>query len=81
MWVIDEGVLDTEFDLTPGGRLWQDQPIFFKIANAAIMFNFESGEGFTFCAAEKEENGQECEPFNTQSTEKLNEWCPQQRRL
>jgi len=57
MWVIDEGVLDTEFDLTPGGRLWQDQPIFFKIANAAIMFNFESGEGFTFCAAEKEETG------------------------
>jgi hypothetical protein len=39
IWVIDEGALDTEFDLTPGGRLWRDQTIFFNIAHAAIMFN------------------------------------------
>jgi len=45
--------------------------IFFNIAHAAIKFNFESGEGFTFCAAEKEDNGQECEPWNTLCTEKL----------
>ena len=36
---IEDGALDTEFDLTPGGRLWRDQTIFFNIAHAAIMFN------------------------------------------
>ena len=30
-----------------------------------------SGEGFTFCAADKEDRGQECPPFNTFSTEKF----------
>jgi len=70
---IDEGALGTEFDLAPGGCLWQDEVIFFNIAHASIKLNFESGKGFTFCTAEKEDNGQECEPWNTLCTEKFKE--------
>jgi len=55
--------------------LWQDQTIFFNLAYAAIKFDFESGEGFTLChaAADMEDSGRECPPFNTLSTEKLKE--------
>jgi len=70
---IDDGALDTEFDLTPGGWLWQDQTIFSNLAHAGIKYDFESEEGFTFCAADTEDGGRECPPFNTLSTEKLKE--------
>jgi len=52
---------------------WQDQTIFSNLAHAAIKFDFESGEGFTFCAADTEHGGRECPLFNTLSTEKLKE--------
>ena len=58
----ENGVLDTEFNLTPKGCLWQDQTNFFKLVNEAFKYDFESEEGFTFCAFP---------PFNTLSTEKL----------
>ena len=53
--------------------MWQDQTIFFNPALTAIKYDFESEEGFTFCAADTEDSGRECPPFNTLSTEKLNE--------
>ena len=59
---IDDGALDTEFDLTPEGCLWQDWTTCFNLAHAAIKYDFESEEGFTFCAFP---------PFNTLSTEKF----------
>ena len=68
---IDKGALDTEFDLTPGWCLLQDQVIFFNMAHVAIKFNFESEEGFTFCAADTEDKGRECGPWNTLCTKKL----------
>jgi len=37
---------------------------FFNLAHAAIEYDFESEEGFAFCASP---------PFNTLSTEKLKE--------
>jgi len=52
--------LDTEFDLTPGWCLWQDQVIFFNMTHAAIKFNFELEEGFTFCVADTEDKGRRC---------------------
>ena len=61
---IEDGVLDTEFNLTPKGWKWQDQTNFFKLANEAFKYDFESEEGFTFCASP---------PFKTLSTEKLKE--------
>ena len=61
---IEDGVLDTKFDLTPEGYFWQDQTTFFNLAHAAIKYDFESEEGFSFGASA---------PFNTLSTEKLNE--------
>jgi len=61
---IENGALDTEFDLTPKGCLWQDQTTFFKLAKEVFKFDFESEEGFTFCASP---------PFNTLSTDKLKE--------
>ena len=54
--------LDTEFNLTLKGCLWQDQTNFVKHANEPFQYDFESEEGFTFCAFP---------PFNTLSTEKL----------
>jgi len=41
--------------------MWQDQVIFFNMANAAMKFNFESDEGFTFCFADEENIGCECD--------------------
>jgi len=61
---IEDGALDTEFDLTPEGCLWQDQTTFLKLANAAIKYDFESEERFTFCASP---------PLNMLSTETLKE--------
>jgi len=61
---IENGALDIEFNLTPKQGLWQDQTTFFKLAEEAFKFDFESKEGFTFCASP---------PFNTLSTEKLKE--------
>jgi len=61
---IENSALDTAFNLTPKGCLWQDQTKFFKLANEAFKYDFESEEGFTFCASP---------PFNTLSTEKLKE--------
>jgi len=58
------GALDTEFNLTPKGFLWQDQPTFFKLAKEAFKFDLESEEELTFCASP---------PFNTLSTKKLQE--------
>jgi len=55
---------DTALNLTPEGCLWQDQSIFFKLANEALKYDFESEEGFTFCASP---------PFNTLSSDKLKE--------
>jgi len=60
----ENGALDTEFNLTPKGCLWQDQTTFSKLAKEAFKFDFESEEGFTFCASP---------PFNTLSTKKLKE--------
>ena len=45
--------------------------IFFNVAHAAIKFNFESEEGVTFCAADMEDKGHECDPWNTLCTKKL----------
>ena len=59
---IDEGALDTEFDLTPGWCLWSDQVISFNMVHAAIKFNFESEKGFAFCAADTKDKGHECDP-------------------
>ena len=53
--------------------MWQDQTIFFNLALTAIKYDFESEEGFTFCAADTKDSGRECPPFNTLSTEKLKE--------
>ena len=61
---IENGALDTEFNLTLKGCLWQDKTTFFKLAQEAFKFDFESEEEFTFCASP---------PFNTLSTEKLKE--------
>jgi len=61
---IEDGVLDTEFNLTPKGWKWQDQTNFFKLANEAFKYDFESEEGFTFCASP---------PCNMLSTEKFKE--------
>ena len=61
---IEGGVLDSEFELKPEGYLWQDQTIFFKVANEAIKYDFESEEGFTLGASPQ---------FNTLSTEKWKE--------
>jgi len=61
---IENGALDTKFNLTPKGFLWQDQTTFFKLAKEAFKFDFESEEGFFFCASP---------PFNTLSTEDLKE--------
>jgi len=61
---IEDSALDTEFNLTPKECLWQDQTNFFKLVNEAFKYDFESEEGFTFCASP---------PFNTLSTEKLKE--------
>jgi len=44
--------------------LRQDQTTFFNLAHAVIKYDFESEEGFTFCASP---------PFNTLNTEKLQE--------
>jgi len=60
----ENGALDTEFNLTPKGCLWQDQTAFSKLAKEAFKFDFESEEEFTFCASS---------PFNTLSTNKLEE--------
>ena len=59
---IEDGALDTELNMTPKGCLWQDQTTCFNLAHAAIKYDFESEEGFTFCASPL---------FNTLSTEKL----------
>jgi len=59
---IEDGTLDTEFNLTPKGCLWQDQTNFFKLANEAFKYDFKSEEGITFCASP---------PSNTLSAEKL----------
>ena len=72
---IEDGALDAEFDLAPEGYLWHDQTTFFKLAHAAIKYDFESEEGFAFCASP---------PFNTFSTENLKEVVasgPQRRKL
>jgi len=61
---MDDGALDTEIDLTPEGCLSQDQTTFFNLAHAAIKYDFESEERFSFGASA---------PFNTLSTEKLQE--------
>ena len=61
---IEDGALYTEFNLTPKGCLWQDQTKFFKLVNEAFKYDFESEEGFTFCASPS---------FNTLSTDKLKE--------
>jgi len=65
--------MDTEFDLTPGWCLWQDQVIFFNMTHAAIKFNFELEEGFTFCVTDTEDKGRKCGPWNTLCTKKLKE--------
>jgi len=64
-------VLDTEFDLTHGWCLWKDQVIFFNMAHAAIKFNFELEEGFTFCVADMENKERKCNPWNSLCTNKL----------
>ena len=51
----------------------QDQTIYFNRAHAAITFDFESEEGFTFCAGATEDGERACSPFNTLSMEKLKE--------
>jgi len=53
--------------------LWLDQAIFFNMAHAAVKFNFESEEGFTFCVADTEDKGCECDLWNTLCTKKLKE--------
>ena len=68
-WNIDEVALDTEFNLTPGRCVWQDQVIFFNMAHATMKFNFELEEGFT----DEKENRRECDPWNTLCTTKLKE--------
>jgi len=69
---IEDGALDTEFDLTPEGCLWQDQTTFFNLAHAIIKYNFKSEEGFTLCASPL---------FNTLSTEKLKEVVVSAKKL
>ena len=44
--------------------------IFFNIAHAAIKFNFELEERFTFCVADTEDKGRKCGPWNTLCTKK-----------
>jgi len=61
---VEDGALDTEFNSTPKGCLWQDQTKFLKLANEAFKCDFGSEEGFTFCASP---------PFNMLSTEKSKE--------
>jgi len=41
------------------------------MAHAATTFNFESEDGFTFCLADMEEKGRECDPWNTLCTKNL----------
>jgi len=40
----ENGALNTEFNLTPKGCLWQDQTTFFKLAKEDFKFDFESEE-------------------------------------
>jgi len=47
--------------------------IFCNIAHAAMTFNFESEEGFTFSLADDEEKGIKCNGWNKLSTKKLKE--------
>jgi len=51
----------------------QDQVIFFNMNHAAMKFNFESDEGFTFCFANEEDSGRECDQWITLCTTKLKE--------
>ena len=58
-----------------------DQVIFFNTTHAAVKFNFELEEGFTFCVADTEDKGRRCGPWNTLCTKKIKRWWPQRRRL
>ena len=68
----DEGALDTEIDLTLGWCVWQDQVIFFNMAQAAMDVDFDTDKGFSFCLT-PDDNERECDEWNTQCTAKLKE--------
>ena len=47
--------------------------IFFNMAHAAMKFDFELDEGFSFCCADEEDNGRKCDQWNTLCSTKLKE--------